>query len=52
MAQTEMATVGEVAKFFGVKSGGFKAFGEEWKLLTDEAKQQIRTGIKNGTLTY
>lgn len=29
-----------------------KAFTEEWKALDDDSKEQIKSGLGNGTMTY
>jgi hypothetical protein len=29
-----------------------REFSADWKLLSAEAKEQIRSGIENGSLTY
>jgi len=47
------ATIKAVADYFGRKTGQtLKDWTEEWKALSDEAKEQIKEGIGNGTLTY
>jgi hypothetical protein len=47
------ATIKVVMDFFGRKQGQtLKDWTEEWKALPDEAKEQIKEGIGNGTLTY
>jgi len=44
------ATIKQVKDFFEEKN--VRKFTEEWKVLSDESKTQIRTGIGNGTFTY
>lgn len=39
----------EVMEFFEMTVGEFR---REWAKLTDQDKVQLRTGVKNGTLTY
>jgi hypothetical protein len=39
----------EIMTFFDMKA---KDFIKEWKLLTEQDKQQIREGIGDGTLDY
>jgi hypothetical protein len=47
------ATIKAVADFFGRKPGQtLKDWSEEWKLLSETDKEQIKEGIGNGTLTY
>lgn len=40
----------QIKKYFGYES--VKAFRDDWNMLTDEDKEQIRSGILNGSLTY
>lgn len=39
----------EIRDFFGMKASDMI---REWKELSETDKEQIRTGIENGTLTY
>lgn len=40
----------KIMAFFGYNRAA--DFMRDWRMLTDEDKEQIRTGITNGTLTY
>lgn len=39
-----------VMKFFGYSSAG--AFKNDWMKLTEQDREQLKEGVKNGTLTY
>jgi len=45
-----LATLLEVKNYFGYSS--LKEFKNDWELLDDESRQQLRVGIGNGTYTY
>lgn len=45
-----MSSLGKIREFFGYAS--LADFGKDWRQLTDEDKDQIRTGIEDGTLNY
>ena len=45
-----MATMIDVMKFFGYSSTA--AFSKDWKLMVDNDKLQLKSGIDDGTLTY
>ena len=46
-----MATnVKDIMNYFGYKTAG--EFMRDWKQLSDSEKEQLRSGIENGTLTY
>ena len=49
MNDQQVASIGDVCRFFGMKLADFR---KEWAELSDEAKEQIRKGIGNGTYTY
>jgi len=47
------ATIKDVKEFFGLKEGqNLKGFTEEWKVLSEEARTQIKEGIGNGSFSY
>ena len=49
------ATIKAVRDFFNedsVRPMSVKEFSTEWNQLTEDEKEQIKTGIGNGTLTY
>ena len=46
---SESVSIKDIRDFFGMTA---KDMIREWKLLTEESKDQIRTGLGNGTLTY
>ena len=48
------ATLKQVADFFVVKENGdtLTKFSAEWKLLSDQDKADIKSGIGDGTLNY
>lgn len=46
------ATIADVMNYFGRGEGGLTAWRAEWAALTPEDKEQLKTGIDNGTLTY
>jgi len=39
----------DVMRYFGMRAGEFRA---EWSQLTPEDKEQLITGVRNGTHTY
>lgn len=39
-----------IKEFFGYKT--LAEFAKDWKLLSDEDKAQIKSGIEDGSLTY
>lgn len=51
MSDETLATLKDVREYFGMTVGQFR---DEWTKqgLTDADKIAIRTGLKNGTLTY
>lgn len=40
----------EIKDFFGYKT--LKAFSDDWKLLDENSRRQIRQGLEDGTYTY
>lgn len=49
----ELTNVQAINKFFGKKEGESMAdFMAEMKALTDQDKQQLGDGIRDGSLTY
>lgn len=46
------ATLKQVADYFRLPGQTLKAFTEEWKALDDESKEQIKSGLGNGTFNY
>ncbi len=44
--------ISKVWAFFKGAVPNLTAFKNEWAELSEQDKQQIRTGIENGTLTY
>jgi hypothetical protein len=49
------ATIKAVRDFFNEGSTqplGVREFTDQWKLMSDTDKEQIKEGIGNGTLTY
>jgi hypothetical protein len=47
------ATMKTVKDFFGMLPGQtLKDFTAEWSALTDADKEQIKSGLGDGTLTY
>lgn len=49
------ATIKAVRDFFNegsVRPMSVKEFSTEWNQLTEDEKEQIKTGIGNGTLNY
>lgn len=44
------ATLVEIMKFFGIDNAA--AFRKEWVAMTPQDKEDISSGIGNGTLTY
>jgi hypothetical protein len=49
MAETTLATLQDVARFFGMSLAEFKT---EWQRLDTKSKVQLREGIGNGSFTY
>lgn len=50
---TEKSDAVLIQKFFGKRNGTtLKDYMEEYRQLTEEDKQQIADGIRNGSLTY
>ncbi len=48
-----VATMKTVKDFFGMLPGQtLKDFTAEWQALTDTDKDQIKSGLGDGTLTY
>lgn len=55
-----LATIKQVADFFKIGGGkvsddprnSLTAFSHEWKALTDQDREQLKTGIGEGTFTY
>lgn len=50
--KTVQATLKQVADYFRLPGQTLKAFTEEWKALSDEDKDQLKSGLGNGTRTY
>lgn len=53
----EKATLNQIVNFFGrdPDTGGFRSlsdFRTEWLKLSEQDREQIATGIGNGSLTY
>lgn len=51
----DQQSIGDVYRFFSDNRANeltLVQFSREWKELSPESKEQIRTGITNGTLTY
>lgn len=46
------ATLKQVADYLRLPGQALKAFTEEWKALDDESKEQIKSGLGNGSMTY
>lgn len=44
------ATLKDIKDFFGYSS--LSAFSADWKQMPEQDREQIRTGIGNGSLTY
>ena len=44
-----MASMVDVMKFFDIKAGQFRL---EWAELSQQDKDELKSGIDNGTLTY
>jgi hypothetical protein len=40
----------DIKEYFGYKT--LKEFSEDWKLLNTTDKEEIRSGLENGSLTY
>jgi hypothetical protein len=52
VSPTAQATLKQVADYFRLPGQTLKAFTEEWKLLSDEDKEQLKSGLGNGSMTY
>lgn len=48
------ATLKQIGDYFrqGDKSYTLKGFADDWKLLSDKDKEDLKKGIGDGTLTY
>lgn len=47
------STLNDLRKYFGeVKTYPVKAFSDDWKLLPEQDKAEIKAGFEDGTLTY
>lgn len=46
------ATLKQVADFFRTEGDTLKKFSDEWKLLPEQDREDLKSGIGNGTLTY
>jgi len=49
MADDKKATIKEIKDFFGMTMPEMK---NQWTPMPDKVKDEIRTGIGNGSLTY
>jgi hypothetical protein len=47
---TKTLGVKDLKEFFGYTK--LADFSRDWKLLSEESKEQIRTGISDGTFNY
>lgn len=52
MANGKPATVKEVYDFFKETYTNLSAFSADWKTLSESDKEQIKTGIGDGSFTY
>jgi hypothetical protein len=46
------ASIKDVADYFRKGNQPLKEFTEEWKLLSDKDKEELKQGIGDGTLDY
>lgn len=46
------ATIKQVADYMRLPGETLKSFTEQWKMLSDTEKEQLREGIGNGSMTY
>ena len=52
MAEKKTASIKDVADAVKVPGESLSAFSKQWRELSDKDKEDLKTGVGNGSMTY